>query len=144
MATITFTTYGALTSVLTTELNSLASSARAISAAVTNTVGDRWADFELVVTYDIAPGVGGYVGLYIIPSLDDVNYADGDNTIVPANTLFAGSFPLRTVITAQRIIIRSVIMPAGKFKVLIDNQAGQAMAASNNTVKYRIYNEEVL
>lgn len=145
MAIIKWTALGTLTTALSTGLDALANVARAISAAITNsTAKDRWIDIELNVTFAVAPSAGGYVGVYLIPSLDGTNYSDGDGTIVPPATMFVGSFPVRAVTTAQRVHLRQIQLPPTDFKVLVDNQSGQAFPASGSTVKYRTYNEEVL
>lgn len=136
---------GTSTTAMSTELNSLANGSRAIaSSAVDNDAArNMYADFELYVTYGVAPSAGGRVDLYLVQTLDGTNYADGSASVAPPMTSFAGSFPLRAVTTAQRIVLRHVLLPATDYKPLLDNQAGQAMAASGNTLKYRAYNAEV-
>ena len=145
MATLTWTSLGTLTTILSTELNALASAARSISAAIANaTATDRWMDLELNVTFGVAPSAGGYVGVYIVPSLDGTNYSDGDASIVPPATMFVGSFPVRAVTTAQKVHIKQVPLQPLNFKVVVDNQSGQAFPATGSTVKYRTYNEEIV
>jgi hypothetical protein len=139
-ATIQQELYGTIGSVLTTELNSLASAAfctiGAAQGSDATTAADLFGDFELVATYGTAPTAGTTVDLYLVPSIDGTNYADTP-TATTAKGLMVGSFELRNVTTAQRIAIRDVPLPPGLWKAIVQNNGGQAMAASGNTVKMR-------
>lgn len=141
MAEIKLGSYGSIASVLTTELNSLASSARAITAALDNTTDlYLFDDLELTVTYGTNPSVGATVDVYLIVALDGTNYEDGASgapgTPAPVTSLIA-SFPIKANTSLQRVTIRNVILPPGLFKYLLLNNTGQAMAASGNTFKRR-------
>lgn len=125
-----------------TGLNSLANNARAISASISST-RDQYADAELYVTYGTAPSSTGYVALYLIPSLDETNFADGDASIVPSPAMQVGTFMLQASTSAQRIILRTIVVPPFPYKWLIWNRAGQAMAASGNLLRTRTYSPEV-
>lgn len=146
-ATIQQKLYETINSVMTTELNSLANNARAISAAEgsdATTAADLFGDFELVVTFGVAPTLDTTVDLYLVRSADGTNYEDGDASVRPAAEAFVGSFQLRAVTTAQRMIIRDVPMPPGLWKaVILNNGTGQAFAASGNTLKVRTHNRQV-
>jgi hypothetical protein len=127
---------GSPAAVMTTELDGLANNARAISGAVDNTADlDFWDDVELVVTYGTAPSAGGTVELYLVESVDGTNYGDGGSGVAPPATTLVGVFPLRAVTTAQRIMVRGVMIPPLNFKYVAVNKAGQATAASGNTLK---------
>jgi hypothetical protein len=143
-----FTNYGTLDTILDTGLNSLASGSAALTAAIDNssaggnTPQSLWDELELVVTYGSAPAAGKYVDIYRIQALDSTpNYADGSSgaspVVNPAH--YVGSFPLRAVTTAQRITITVPLRPSATFKYQLVNSAGQAMAASGNTLKRRPY-----
>lgn len=139
------TAFGLLsqTSLLTTELNSLANNALAISSAFDNTYaaagnGSVLADMELVVQFGTNPTAGTGVAVWFIQTQDGTNYEDGDASITPARRPDL-VIPVRAVTTAQRII-RRVTLPAGKFKALAKNDGtGQSFAASANTLKIRPY-----
>jgi hypothetical protein len=137
----------ALASGLTTELNSLANgSYSAVGSEIDNAASGAhhmYADFELGVTYGSAPSAGGYVALFLVQAIDGTNYQDGGGSVAPPATAWVGNFPLRQVTTAQRVALRHVLLPNSKFKLVAQNNAGQAMAASGNTLGYRAYNEEV-
>ncbi|MGL4649664.1 MAG: hypothetical protein ACRC1H_09680 [Caldilineaceae bacterium] len=131
-------------SVLTTELNSLANDAAVTSAAISNTTeDDQYADLELVVTYGVAPVADKTVDVYLVRQIDGTNYEDGSASRPPAGG-FIGSFVLDAVTSAQRKVLAGVMLPPLTFKLLIVNKAGQAMAASGNTLKAFIYNQAVV
>lgn len=133
-----------LTSLLTTELNSLANSTSAstgkvLSGAITMSSDLReFIAFQLDVTYGSAPSSGGYVGLWMVRSIDATNFEDGDTSTDPSKAEEV-IFPLRAVTTAQRIIIPGFVVPPYDFKILLRNKAGQAMSSSGNTLKYSRY-----
>ena len=143
MATIKHAAYGTLTSALTTELNSLATATwSAASSAIDNTSTlDLVSDFELYVTYGTNPSAGGYCALAVLPAIDGTpTFVDGGGSVAPQNSLIVGVFELRAVTTAQRVGLRDVVIPPGQFKVAVYNAAGQTMASSGNTLKYRTHN----
>jgi hypothetical protein len=141
---------GSLTQLLSTEINSLASGSLALQNNATNPLFDNsqagnqyfWADFELVVTFAAAPTAGTTVDIYILETLDGTNYGDGTTGLAVASH-FVGSFPVRAVATAQRIMIRGIPLSPVKFQVQIyNNGTGQAFAASGNTLKMLPYREQ--
>lgn len=130
---------GTLTTMLSTELNSLASNSRAISTTPFDN-GDTAnlyfsAYFEAVLDYASAPTADLPFDVYIVPAIDGTNYANGDASIAPPGTLFAGSFALRAVNTAQRLVFGPVTLPPETFHVVVHNRGGQALDASGNTIK---------
>lgn len=130
--------YDAITTVLSTELNALANNGVAVSAAQDNGTNLRlFADYELALTYAVAPTAGAAVELYLVPSVDGTNYPDTTDPI--AGTALVGVFPLRAVTTAQRIALRGVLLTPGLYKLALKNAAGQAMGASGHTLKQRTY-----
>jgi hypothetical protein len=132
--------YSAIATALSTEMNTLAATTgKAINATGidNSTALDLFADFELVCTYGVAPAAGAIVELYLLPSVDGTNYPDASTAIVPQASLYVGGFALRAVTTAQRMVLRAIPLPSGLFKVLVQNTAGQAMAATGNTLKMR-------
>lgn len=127
------------TTVLSTGLNALAAGARAISAALDNGT-DRalWAMLELLVTFGTGPTAGSAMELYLLPSIDDgASFADGDAATVPAPGSLAAVFAVRSVITAQRVIVPRLLIPPGQYKWLIQNSGNQPMAATGNTLRER-------
>lgn len=133
---------GSITSLLTTELNSLANNTNATpSSAYDNTVGQTGdgytlCDVELVVTYGTNPTAGTCIVVWFLATQDGTNYEDGSSSVTPGRGPDV-VFPVRAVTTAQRIIKRTML-PWGIFKALLRNDGtGQTFAASGNTLKIR-------
>ncbi len=137
-------THSATVALLTTELNSLADATMsAASAAVANHTNlDMYADFEIVLA-SLSPTAGAFVTLYIWEAIDDgTNYpAQSDADLRLTATQVLCTVPIGTTAsTAQRIVVRNVLLPPASFKVKLDNRAGVALNASGNTVKMNPYN----
>lgn len=144
MATLKQLKYETIVSVMTTELNNLANNTRAISSALGGDATDAnlYGDFEIVATWGVAPTVDTFVDLYLVRSADGTNYEDGDSSLRPPAETYVGSFQVRAVTTAQRMIVRDVRLPPGLWKAVVWNNVGQTMAASDNTLKVRPHNEQ--
>jgi len=143
MTTLKQLKYETVVSLMTTELNSLANNASVLSAAAGGDTTDAnlLGDFELVVTFGTNPTAGATIELYLLRAADGTNYEDGSASVAPNAGSRVGSFPVRAVTTAQRIVVRDVPLPPGLYKALILNNAtGQAFAASGNTLKVRPHN----
>lgn len=130
------------TTVMSTELNSLANNALAVGGTpFDNTAGQTGdgsvlCDVELVVTFGTGPNATSGLSIWFLGTQDGTNYEDGSSSVAPARNadLF---IPVRSVTTAQRIMRRAVL-PPGKFEVLAKNDGtGQSMASSGNTIKIR-------
>lgn len=136
--------YGTIVSCMTTELNSLANNAYAISGALgsdATTAAFLYGDFELAWTQAATPAADTLIDLFLVRSADGTNYEDGSASLVPGANTYVGSFQLRAVSTAQRKVIRDVRMPPGLYKCIIfNNGTGTAFAASGNTLKVRPHN----
>lgn len=140
MASI-WTAYDTLTTYFTTELNSLASLNAVLGAAIDNSSNRYlYADLELYLdTFNTA--VITSVTVHIIASLDDTNYEDGSAGVPPVK-LADITFQIVTGNTVKRAIARGLLLPPGKFKLLLTNRTGAAFPAANNTLKYRLYGVE--
>lgn len=141
-----YTARASAATVLTTELNSLASGAlSAASAAQDNDTAGLRDLFAQVEIYIAAQGTnrsaGAYLALYLIPELDGTNYGSTNDEC--AENYFAGSVSLDDgALAARYLIIDQVRLPVGDFKVALRNGTGQTLAASGNTVKLRAYTIE--
>ncbi len=127
-------------------LKNLANNGQKLGVEVDNAASrNMYADFELLCKFGTAPTAGGYVALYLVQALNGTNYADGDDSIAPPATAMVGTFPVRAATTAQRVVIRHVLLPASKFKPLVVNKSGQSMTNvdAENVLTMRAYNEEL-
>lgn len=131
-----------LTTVMSTELNSLANGSAATSAsAVDNTTAlAMYADIEFNLA-SLSPTGNPSVSLYIAESVDGTNFpsqstADFQLTstqllcVVPIGT---------TAATAERVVVRQVLIPPAKFNIILLNSTGVSLNASGNTVKFLTY-----
>lgn len=142
---------GTITTLASTELNSLANAASALGVEFNNTVDDYlYGVFELTVTFGTNPTAGRTVDLYIIPAIDGTNYATtitGASGYAQSNS-YAGSFPLQAVTTLQRLNVGGtgyrglLYLPPVKFKAMLINNAGVAFPASGSTLKMVPYRRE--
>lgn len=136
------------TQMLSSELNSLASSTAVLQATGTNAAFDNstglwlWGDFELQVTFGTGPTANSTVDCYLIPlaSAGGTTYWDSSLTALPLN-LYIGSWPVRNVTTAQIIGLRGVPLPPQKFVLLINNGTNQAFPSSGSIVTFYSYAE---
>ncbi len=149
MAEFTLSGYKvAIATALTTELSpagvGLANgSTSALSAEIDNsTTKYLYADMELNLA-SLTPTSGGYVALYLVPTVDGTNYPLFDTGASPGtanNNYFVGSFTTKAAAAAQRIVMREIQLPPGKYKLAVYNGAGVALASSGNTLSWRPYN----
>lgn len=133
--------------VLTTEMNSLANGARAItSAALSNDATNErfpYADLELsLAEQGTARSAGAYVEVYFLVELDATNYVFGGSSLTPPSNALVGVFPFDAAVTARVNILTHLLLPQANFHVLVINQTGQAFASSGNTLTMRRYSVE--
>lgn len=134
----------AVSTVLSTELNSLAHAGIVASGEIDNTSDlNVWDDLELYISGTTSNTVinRAFV-LYIAPALDGTNYADGGAGVLPPFAQYAGTFRCRAVtMSAQRLALRHVRIPPTKFKYILENQSGRTLSASGSTLKRVGYRE---
>lgn len=146
---------GSIATLMTTELNSLASSSGLTAGAIGTTAynnvqggggGDGYplGEFELVLAAPAgALSAGAAVYLWLILQPDGTNYEDGSAGVIPARNPDV-IIPVRPVATAQRIAIREVTMPVGNFKTVLAHNTGQNWGASGNTLKLLPYTRQAV
>ena len=141
---------GTETSLLTTELNSLASSS-GLTAGAISSVGGTSGVFNNVYS---AGGLGGFLQavfllhlaapggtltastaayLWFLQSLDGSTYEDGSASVIPARPANL-IVPVRAVSTAQSIIVQGYL-PPNTFYVLCSQNTGQTWGSSGNYLK---------
>lgn len=139
---------GSVATLMSTELNSLASSATAgaissvggTSGLFNNTAGGGGFDgytlaiFELNLAAPAGTLTAGTAALvWFLATVDGTNYEDGSASVIPARTPDL-IIPVRPVSTAQRIARRGVL-PPGNWYVVLSHATGQTWGASGNTLK---------
>ncbi len=140
--TARYTALETIFTVLDTGLSSLATAGTATSSAIDNDTAttQRWTNamVEIVIAAQTtARDSGANVALYIVPTTDGTTYGD---TASLAN-YFAGSFQLDATTTA-RTITGKVALPPTDYKVVFENNTGQTLNATGNSVKFREYGFE--
>lgn len=127
---------------LTTELNSLANgSISSQSSAIANQTDlYQYIELELVLA-SLTPTGTPYCYVYLVKQIDGTNYED--LTTSSSHALIA-VLPFSTAVAAKRIVVSNILIPPCAFKLAVQNQAGPALAASGNTLKYRRYNEQAV
>lgn len=135
---------GAIVSLATTELNSLANGSGAIGAEYDNATNlYTFGLFEVNVQFGSNPTAGTTISLYLIPAPDGTNYDDyttGGSPYAPL-TAYIGGFPVQATTSAQKIPLGVggyqglIPLPPCKFKAFVVNASGQAFPASGSTVK---------
>lgn len=133
----------AIASVLTTELNSLATATNtAASAAIDNTSAlDLYVDLTLTIaTMGVARSAGATVNVYITPALDGTNYDDVNETTAELVAVFA----LDAATTARQLTRRDIPVPPGLYKYFARNATGQTLAASANILEHRFHSVQTV
>lgn len=142
---------GTATSLLTTELNSLAAGNYALSSnswnnvsGTTNFNGYVQALIEIYLPTPSATfAANSAVAFYFIKSLDGTNWEDSAGPLTSQQGALLSAqtpdyqWPIRAISTSQRFV-RKVWIPPGYFMVMLGNLQGsgtQAFASSGNTVK---------
>lgn len=141
------------TTIMSTDLNSLASGSALLQAAAIDNDSDLnlFADFslELASAAFVAPN---FVGLFLYPlNGDGSSYGDGRFGSAAAMTsanapapYWRGNFPLVAATQAQDATLTGILLPPGKCKMVLWNQGGVNFASSGNTLKYRAYNRSIV
>jgi len=114
----------------------------AASAAIANQTNlDIYVDIEVNLA-SLSPTTGAHVDLYILEAIDGTNYpAQSAADLRLTTTQLLVTIPIgTTATTAQRVVVRNVVIPPGSSEIKLDNQAGVALNASGNTVKFNAYN----
>ena len=132
---------GVDTTVMSTELNSLADNAQAIaSSAYDNSSGlYLFADVEWSHgTLGYTPVAGAIIELYLIrQKLSGSGFEDGDNSIAPPAANLVGVFNIRSSTAAQCHILRQIPICPDQYKWLVINKTGGAMPSSGNTLRQK-------
>jgi len=138
-------TLPALTSYLTTALNSLANNGLVIGAAI-DVDNEMWMNVELnLAAQGSARSAGAYVAIYGVRAVDGgTNYGYGSASLAPGAHTLLCALPLDAATTA-RIVNALVFIPAcTDMMLIVENKTGQAFAASATTLSYGFVSEQVV
>jgi hypothetical protein len=135
MTTVKWATPEGEASALTTELNSLADGSYSSASSAIDNETDLYlyASFEVYLA-SLTPAADGEAILYLQYSLDGSNYEDQNERMA------VGAIKLSTATAVKRHNVLNVPLSPLKFKVILKNDAGVALATSGNIVKYSRHN----
>jgi hypothetical protein len=142
--------YDNLARALSSGLDSLGNGNTALSAVIDfNAAGaDRkqYMDLELsLASVDLSAQTNPAIYVWLLARTDGTNFEDGSAGtpgVVPARAPDA-IFPLRAANGAQRVFRRLVLTTPDQGKLLLQNNAGAALA-TGNTLKYYTYGDELV
>ena len=112
-----------------------------LSDAIDNSVTKyMMADLQVDLGSAIFTGTDSIIEIYLVPSIDDTNYPGWTGGVTSDeqenNIHFIGSVTTNADTVAQVLALRSVALPAGKFKFGIRSRAGVTLGATN-TLSWR-------
>lgn len=123
---------GAPVTLATAQISGLNNLTGATASAFDNGISAAlWlkADWQFSGQLATTPNSGSALDLYLLPSVDGTNFADGNSAIFPPG-LYVGSFIVRNVTTVQVLALTGVPLPPTKFMPLLVNKAGTVISAS--------------
>lgn len=149
MSNLKYTAIQSATTVLSTELNSLANDGNSLSSAISNDgSSERFLYCMIEVSLaaqSTARSAGAHIAIYFLPTIDGgTTYSYGDNSTDPSPGTLVATLPLDASTSARVVTIYGVQLPPSDFKILLENKTGQAFASSNNTLKIAQYGIETV
>ena len=129
------------------ELANRASGTRVLGREFVNSSErNRFMDLFCRARFQTAPPSGAYIGVYLIPAMDETTWVDGSPSVPPQESLMLAAFQVRQVTTPQIMAVTKVIIPPVRFRLLWMNATYATTTANvgDNQVFVRFYNEEVL
>lgn len=126
-------------------LNSLASNTYSgLSDEIDNSAtGYTHIDLYMELGSAAFTGVGSGIEIYLVPSVDGTNYPTWTGSVStdePENTAhFVGFMSTTASTAAQKMTLRAVELPPGKYKWAIRNRSGVGLNASGNALYWRPY-----
>lgn len=134
------------TTIFSTDLNSLASTNALLQAAdiLNGTALDKFMDLSLTLGSLTPVGAGANISVHLYPLHDaGAAYGDGRFTAAAAGPVSyppVAVIPLVVVAQAQTGVAVGIPIPPGTFRLVVCNNAGVALNATGNVLKYRTYN----
>jgi len=146
MSELRWTAYDSVVTYLSTELNSLANNGNKLGSAIDFASANRklYMDIEIyLASVDLSSQTNPAIHVWLLARTDGTNFEDGSDSVTPARAPDK-IVPLREVNAAQRVFARSLLTTPDQGKLLIKNKTGTSLASSGNTVKYRLYSQEIV
>lgn len=98
-------------------------------------------DLEIVLASAAFTGIGSAIKVYLVPSLDGTNYPNWTGNVSteePENEqYYVGEVATSQATAAQRMVLRDVPLPNGKYRYAFRNASGVTLAGSSNSVNRR-------
>jgi hypothetical protein len=132
------------TSDITTGLNSLADGSRVVGSEIT-TSQKMYLNLELsLAAQGSARSSGAHFLVWLLPTLDGgTTYGYGSSSVEPPAQSLVGAIHFDAATTARVSVLENIPIGHGRYKVCIQNETGQSLAASGNTLKYTLSTPEV-
>jgi len=107
---------------------------------------NRFMDLFCRARFQTAPPSGAYIGVYLIPAMDETTWVDGSSSVPPQESLMLAALQVRQSTSQQILAVTKVIIPPVRFRLLWLNSTQVTTTANvgDNQVFVRFYNEEVL
>lgn len=103
-----------------------------LGSVIDNRTGlDQFCTIEILANFAVAPLANKIVTVYLLYSLDGVNFEDGSATVDPTKAPTA-VLTTRNVVGDQRTIIPNVPLDPHQFKILVKNSADQTATITVN------------
>lgn len=131
-------------SLLTTELNSLATANGSAASSAVDLTASGWqvGDIELLIaSSSLAFTSASFVDVYFLISADGTNYpkyTSGASHKLAYSNYRACSIAIHPATLSSEAIyenVRGILIPSAKFKVVLINNTGQTLPSSGNTLK---------
>ena len=98
-------------------------------------------DLDIVLGSAAFTGSDSGIEIYLIPSIDGTNYptwtGNGTSDEQENNGFFVGFAATTGTTAAQRMVLRDIDIPNGKYKWAFRNRGNVTLASSGNTVYWR-------
>jgi hypothetical protein len=98
-------------------------------------------DLEIVLGSAAFTGTDSGIEVYIVPSVDGTNYptwtGNGTTDEQENNGFFVGFASTTGTTAAQRMVIRDINLPNGKYKWAFRNRGNVTLASSGNSASFR-------
>jgi len=143
--------WSSLETYMSADLNSLANDTTNIGVVLIDNTTTKYHNIaaELYLgTVDLSAAAGLTVELYLVPSIDETNYADdgadASTTDLPPGSAHVGTFYIQKTSAVHRAaIVCRECLQALKYTPVLINKTGAAFNASGNVLKVKMNSDQV-